>query len=105
MRIGRLRHRITHQQRTATQHGEPSQWATVGTYWAAVAPMPSAEAVAAQQQIQEVVTHQVTLRGGKTISLRDRFLLGNRVLNIVDIQNVDERDIQLNILCREVKNA
>ncbi|MEZ5943199.1 MAG: head-tail adaptor protein [Planctomycetaceae bacterium] len=47
-------------------------------------------------------THQVTLRY-TTLSAADRLKLGERVLQIINILNTDERNIELVVMCRRLR--
>jgi SPP1 family predicted phage head-tail adaptor len=107
---GRLRHRVTLQQlpanRTPSPRGQlPSNWATVATFWADVAPLQGRE-LSNAQQIKATVTHRLTMRwpgSSLTITPSMRFTWGSRIFNIVAVLNADERNRRLDIIAEEQK--
>lgn len=61
---GKMRHRVTIQQRAVTQgiYGEQADtWADVATVWAEVMPLTGKNLLAAQQMAPEV-SHRITIR-------------------------------------------
>jgi len=100
---GRLRHRVEIQNPTATpdaQGGQTLAYATVERAWAAIEPVGARDRWATAQ-MQVWVTHNVTLRYTPTVTMASRLLHGARVLNIVQLTNVDERNRELRLLCAE----
>lgn len=105
---GRLRQRVTLQAATETADGynQPIQtWSDVATFWAEVSPLTGNEAVNVKQ-IWATATHKVRLRyQGSSISFSPtrRFVLvkDGRILNIVNANNVEERNRAYEILCQE----
>lgn len=105
MQPGRLRHQVAIQARTRTsdgQGGATDTWATVtaGTVWAAIEPASGAEVFAAHQ-LQQRVTHKVTLRYRDEVTTANRLLYGTRVLNIRSVLNPEERQRYLVLLVEE----
>lgn len=104
MRIGRLRHRVTVQQRASTRdaHGEPAQtWTDLyADVWAAVEPLSARELMAAGV-VQGEVTHRVLLRYRSGITTKNRILFGERVFDVRGVRNLDERGHELELLCTE----
>lgn len=104
MRAGLLRHWITIQQTSdpENQWGEITDgWTTFAQVWAWVRPLRGEELVKAQQ-IQATVTDGVRLRHQDGVKPKMRILFGSRVLGILSVINVAERNFQLELLCREV---
>jgi SPP1 family predicted phage head-tail adaptor len=111
MRIGKLRHLVTIQQRVAgspdqTAEGAPDEdWASYATdVWAAVEPLSGRELFAAQQFESEVTTRvRIRYRSGITAAMRVVF--ESRNYNIRYILDPDERHIELHLLCTQGVNA
>lgn len=98
-------HRVAIQRATESQGatGEITKtWATLATVWAAIEPLTGREFFQAQQ-VQAEVSHKITMRHytGITISPKDRLLYGTRVFRIESMLNVEERSIELVLMCRE----
>jgi len=108
MRSGRLRHRVTVQRNTPTRGdagGRVDNWADLATVWASIWPLAGKEAVQGRAENAEV-THRVQLRWQSSLadlSPRDRLIFAGRVLEIVGVVNVGERNRELELLCRETE--
>lgn len=105
MQPGRLRQQVAIQARTRTsdgQGGATDSWVTLtaGTVWAAIEPASGAEVFAAHQ-LQQRVTHKVTLRYREEITTAHRLLYGSRVLNIRSVLNPEERQRYLVVMVEE----
>jgi len=103
MNIGKLRHKIELQSYTTTPDavGHPVKtWATHSTVWAWVRPMSGREVMNSQQPVGEI-THKVTIRYNDTIAVTDRILFGTRYFYINFIGNYDERNVYMEIMCKE----
>lgn len=104
MRAGELRERITIQQATATRDaigGEVEAWTTYAEMYAAIEPLSGRELFAAKQVAGEV-SHRVRIRYHAGIVPKMRALHGARVLDIEAALNVDTRDRETHLYCREV---
>jgi SPP1 family predicted phage head-tail adaptor len=110
MNTGPMRKRLTLQQLVETQDstGEAVKtWNTLGTYWGMVRSPTGKEALNAQQQ-KATVTHIVQMRyiasnlPSGILPPTWRFLLGNRVLSLVSVVDVDERHREYHIMCEEI---
>lgn len=104
MRAGTLRHKVTIQ-KTGSQTLDSSRqpvdlWVKVADVWAAVEPLSGRELVIAQQQ-QPDVTHRVRMRARDDVTAKMRVRHGGRTLYIESATNVDERDRELHLMCRE----
>lgn len=100
---GRLRHRVAIQSATEAQNdlGEVEKtWATTATVWGAVEPLTGRELWQAQQVSAEI-THRVRMRYRSGLTPKNRILFGSRILEINAILNPEERNIDLELLCRE----
>ena len=103
MRAGELRHRVTIQQKSVTRNTfgeEVVTWQDVATVWAAIEPLRGREFFESQQVNAEVTTRiRIRYRPGITPTMRVVF--GNRVFDIQAVINVDERNRELHLMCRE----
>jgi SPP1 family predicted phage head-tail adaptor len=97
---GQLRHRVTIERPTRTEHPATGErllaWQDVATVWAGVRPLTAREA-AANAQTQANVTHEVTMRYTSALTADCRLRFGGRVLDITGIRNVDERNRELRV--------
>jgi len=78
-------------------------WATDATVWGSIEPLSARELVQAQQ-IQSDITHRVTMRyrSDLTVTVEQRILFDStRVFEIISVLNRDERNEQLELLCKE----
>ena len=103
MDIGRMRHRVILQSKTSTQDETGAAietWATERTVWGDISPLNSREYWSAQQ-VQSDVTHRVILRYYSGLRTDWRIKYGTRIFDIRSVINVDERDEQHILLCRE----
>jgi SPP1 family predicted phage head-tail adaptor len=103
MRIGKLRHLIELQSSATTTDAVGQQvktWTTYATVWAWVRPMSGREVMSSQQAVGEI-THKVTIRYDDSIAVTDRILFGTRIFDINFIGNRDERNIFMEIMCKE----
>lgn len=103
MRIGKLRHRITIEQADETQNLDGSvveSWSCYATVQASIEPISGREYIAAQST-QADVTHRISLRclGGIIPKMRVNF--GGRIFEILSVINVGERNVELQLMCRE----
>lgn len=104
---GALRHRLVIQVEQPVSDGGGGQgadpWAnpvTLATLWGAVEPLRGSERLRAMQ-IQDSLTHRVTLRYRAGITTSMRVVFGTRVFNIRAVINVGERNRVLELLCEE----
>ena len=107
MRPGKLRHRITFEKATDVQ--DPTfgvaeiNWSPFVTVWGSISPISTLagservnnDIVAAQ------ITHRVITRYMPGVTNKMRIKFGSRYFAIESIANIDERNIQLEILCNE----
>jgi len=101
-----MRHRITLQSPSAELDatGQPASWNDVATVWAAVEPLRGREYFAAQQVNAETTTRiRIRYRAGVTSAMRGRY--GSRTYDIVSVIDVDERHVELQLMCTERKGG
>lgn len=114
MRGGQMRHRVTLQtppdpaalvdQDTFGQvlNTDPTKWTTVGTYWAFVRPLNAREVGIATEERGDV-THEVKMRYVGAINPKQQLIFqGTRTLNIEQVLNVNERNKEYTLICKEV---
>jgi SPP1 family predicted phage head-tail adaptor len=105
MRAGRLRHRVTIQRRLDVRdtYGDVAggDWEDVASVWAAVEPLRGREFAELQRAGAEVTT-RVVMRYRSGIEPQMRVKYGAHVYDIESVINVDERDRELQLMCREV---
>ena len=112
MRAGNLRHRLTIQKPTEVSDGMggvTTTWSTLITIWGAIWPLRGQEYMSAMQTTSEV-THKIRIRQLPTnkrsdFSSKCRILFGSRYFEIESIINPDERDIYLELMCKEITPA
>lgn len=101
---GKLRHRITIQQRSTTQdvYGEPTDtWTTFATVWASVEPIIGREFFASEQ-VQAEVTTKIRIRNLDGILPKMRVSFGSKIYDIKAIMNIEERNREILLMCEEV---
>ena len=107
MRAGNLRHRVTIQTFTTTtdSYGQPIEsWATFAEVWGAVEPLTGREYFQAQQ-VQAEVNYRVRLRYLAGVVPTMRVLHDGRTLEVQAVINPDERNRELQLMCREVDSG
>ena len=98
MRAGLLRNRVTIQTRSETtdDFGEIDfSWSNSATVWASVEPLSGRE------QAGATVTHKITMRYKSGVNPKDRISFDSRTFEIESVRNYRERDISLELMCRE----
>jgi SPP1 family predicted phage head-tail adaptor len=103
MNPGELRHRITLQKLENVQDsfGQPvEQWNDVATIWASVKPLVGREFFAAET-VNSEVTHKVRIRFRAGITPDMRIKFGTRIFQITAVINYQERNVELQLMCKE----
>jgi SPP1 family predicted phage head-tail adaptor len=104
MKSGKLRHIITIQQPALAADGVGEPVPTWGTFaaniYAQITPLNGAERIQGNQ-INATVTHNVRTRYMPGVTPKMRILYGSRTLQITNVQNIDERDRELELACVE----
>lgn len=101
---GRLRHRITIEQRSTSQNsfGEPLlTWTTFITRWASVEPIIGKEFFASQQ-VQSEVTTKIRVRDATGVLPQMRVNYNSRIYDIKSIMDIEERGREVLLMCQEV---
>lgn len=105
IRPEQLKHTVSIQQQSATQdsYGEPvDTWTDVLTgIYAFVDPTGGNEFYAAQK-INAEATYNVWLRYASGIKPSMRVVYGNKYFNIMYVQNIEERNKWIRLVCKEV---
>lgn len=104
MNAGKLRHRITIQDKVTVPDGYggmTSTWQDVATVWASVEPLKGKELYEAHQMKAEL-THRVRIRYVEGIKPQMRIVFRGRELAIEAIIDPEERHESLELLCSEV---
>lgn len=107
MKAGTLRHRVTLQRLVSAQgaSGDLAQsWADVTTVYAAVEPLSGREYWQAQQVAAET-SIRVRIRYRQGVEPTMRVLYGSRILEILGIVDLEERHVELQLMCREINAA
>jgi SPP1 family predicted phage head-tail adaptor len=107
MSAGRLRHRITIEEKAQAPDGVggfSETWQTFATVWAEVKPLRARERFFAEK-IESSITHLVKLRFRFGIDPEMRIMHGGRTLKILGIVNVEERNQWLELSCEEVSGS
>lgn len=105
MRAGTLRHRVTLQSQQLTSDGQGGQtesWTdfAVGVY-CRIEPLQGAEKVQAQQ-VNDELTHRISLRYLPGLSSKMRVLYGSRVFLIESTLNDNERNAEMVMFAKEL---
>lgn len=104
MRAGRLRHRITIQDKTVVQNGygeEDITWADVDTVWAAIDPLRGREFLDGRMATAEI-TARITIRQRDGISPEQRVLHGSVVYDVLAIIHVETGQREMQLMCKEI---
>ncbi len=112
MKAGALRHRVVVQQDTGTtqdaQGHVTESWATYATRWASIEPLSARELWNARQ-LQPDITHRVRMRWDSltdaiTSKMRIQYDTTRYLYLLEPPRKVQaERDIEIEMLCREAK--
>lgn len=104
MKIGKLRHRITIQEKVTVPDGYggvTSTWKDMAAVWSSVEPLKGRELYAAQQ-VKTELSHRVRIRYMSGIKPEMRIAFDNRTFEIEAIIDPEERHESLELLCSEV---
>jgi len=104
MDFSKLRHRVTIQEYIPTRDSfgaEVEVWTGIATVWASVEPLSGKEYFAAQQ-INSEITAKITMRHLNNINPKMRAVFDSRIFEILSIVNLEERNISLVLMVKEV---
>lgn len=102
--VGKMRHRVTIQNRTETRDdigGVTLTYATVETVWAHVAELTSGERYQAEQNNMHT-THRVTMRSNSNVKGSSRLVVGSKTLEVVGVRAADNTSQFIEVTCEEV---
>ncbi len=106
MEAGKLRHPISIQQdagntKDAAGH-RIANWTEIsgGAVWASVEPLTGRELYMAMQ-VQAQVTHKIKIRYVSGVTPKMRVVYGSRNFNIESVLNIEERNIEMHLMCKE----
>ena len=112
MSVGRMRHRLQLQNKTVTADGggsdELTSYKTFATVYGSIVAKSGGERLFGEQ-LQEPITHIITLRFRTDFTFKNRILYSyknngvasTRALNIQRVVNVGSRDRYLEVMCIE----
>lgn len=101
---GDLRHKIIIQKLENIQDtfGQPIEsWSDIYTVWASIDPLVGKQYFAAETITHEL-THKIRMRFKTGITPDMRVQFGSRYFQIVSVINYQERNIELQLMCREL---
>lgn len=111
MKIGALRNRITFLAHSGTADGQGGYvddvsgvsggWTEACTVWGECVPLSGRELYYAQQMIP-TVSHRLTIRYRRDIDSTMRARIGDMLMDIRAVMDVETRHERLNVLCEEV---
>lgn len=105
VRAGELRKRFTVQRADQAQSGTGDitlSWVNESRLWGGINPLAGSESITAEQRVADV-THEVTVRYTESLAPDRRLVLGSRIFEIVSVLNVDERNREMTLSCKETK--
>ena len=103
MQAGKLRHRVELQRATVTadSHGDQVKaWTTLRTVWASIEPLSGREYLQGAQTSSDI-TARIKIRGGVTLTPKDRVKYGDRVFDIRHVIDWGGRGIETQLMCVE----
>jgi SPP1 family predicted phage head-tail adaptor len=104
MRIGEYRHRVTVQEVSVTRHASGAEietWTTLCQPYMSFKPLTGKEYWAAQAENADV-THEGRMHYRSGISPKNQIVWGSRTFGIRAVMNVEERNMELLLLCEEI---
>jgi len=107
MEAGELFQEVTIQQRNDTLNniGESvASWATYAATYAEVINLSGSELIQAQQ-VNSFINSKITVRVDVGIRANMRILFKSRYYNIIFVNEVDERDEKMILLCKRQEDA
>ena len=103
MNAGRLRHRVTIQEKSVTDNAAGEEiitWSDVATVWAAIEPVRGAEFWEAQQEQAERPA-KIVMRYRSDVTVANRLIWGSHTYDIESVVRPAERQIMLEIMVIE----
>ncbi len=103
MQAGKLRHRVTINQKATTRDAagaEIEAWTTFDVVWGSVEPMRGQEYLEANR-IGAAVDTRIRIRYLSGVLPSMQVVFGAHTYNIVSVINVGERNIEMQLMCKE----
>jgi SPP1 family predicted phage head-tail adaptor len=104
MRAGRIRNRVTIEEKTVVQndYGEETiTWSEYDVVWGSIEPLRGREFAEAERAGAEVTT-RIVMRYRSGVVPEMRATEGDNTYDIISVVNVDNRDREMLLMCREV---
>lgn len=105
IRAGKLRHRMTVRAPTFTQDtqgGIVESWSDAGNVWGSIETLNGRELAWAGQSHSQA-TVQIVIRYFAGLTERHRLKFGTRIFGIESMNNEDERNVRMTLMCRELR--
>lgn len=99
----RARHRLDIKTKTSVSDGiggHTETWATTSTVWGSVAPIKAIQRME-YKTINVDATHLIEIRGLIDIDETSRIYFGDRVFEVLTVENIQEADFLKVITCKE----
>jgi SPP1 family predicted phage head-tail adaptor len=100
-----MRHRLVVNTMSSTQETTLGSWTlantTDSTRWGSIEPISGRERIVAGQQVPEA-THLIRMRYNTAVTPSDQLWYGSRVFEIMSVVNLDERNVVLECMCKEL---
>jgi SPP1 family predicted phage head-tail adaptor len=106
MRAGKLRHRITIQDKTPSQNTfgeEDITWTDVATVWAAIVPLRGREFLDGKMETAEITT-RIEIRHRDGIRPEMRVVHGATIYDIHAVIPIETRDREIHLMSQEIVN-
>lgn len=98
----RLHHRVSIQNyTTSTGPYSTKTWAETSVKYGYVNKLSGKELIHAQQ-LKSEATYMVVIRYTTDVTTKSRIVFGQKILEVVDVHNEEERNEKLTLLCKEV---
>jgi SPP1 family predicted phage head-tail adaptor len=105
MQAGKLRHRVILQQQATGRDsfgGEVVNWTPYATVWAAVEPLAGQERYdPVGAQLLADVSHRIRIRYREGLTHKMRVSWDGRLFDIQAVVNLETRDREIHLLCKE----
>ena len=103
MQTGKLRHYVNLQssEDVPNEFGEiEKNWTAFASVWASIDPLSGRELLQYQQMNAEL-SHKIVIRYNSSVNTRCRLVFGQRIFDINVVKNLEERNIEQELLCKE----
>lgn len=103
MEAGKLRNKFTLQTSTESRDvvgGVTQTWANTATVWGSIKQTQGVE-TNDSERITQVATHEVKIRYYSSLTPTHRLLFGSRIFSIISINDLNERNRTMVLMCKE----